>query len=443
MARWWEKPGRMQWNEGRALEHDRWYVPIGDIIPPVRAEMAGMPDKVVVTDATLREGDDQPCHKPFTIEMKVKVAHELEAVGITETSVGLPAVLEQHRALCKALREDGIKMLFCAHPQPYTRVKDWKRNLDTLVELGVNVVWLNFGSTDHEIHMLKDSGISISKNHLVEDLCTHASNVIKYAKSVGLIVRPEIFGPTKVPLERVASLYKAFAEAGADRIGVSDAYGCNIPEAMKFYVRFVKSVIGPGRKITTHCHNDYGLANINTVAAVTAGSEIIDMSVHGMGHRAGIGALELIVPILEILYGVDTGIKMERLQYLSDFVEEIYGVKKMQHYPIVGETMWAHEDDSHVGSILLDRKSGKQDAWATYNVMNPSVFGAKEKLQFSRGTISKSPGSALLIKINQMGLSATDRQFDELAARILEISEKKQFATEGEVERLIEDILKS
>ena len=78
MGRWWEKPGRLQWGEGRALEPDRWYVALGNIIPPVRAEFAGMPDKVLVKDDTLREGEEQPSHKPITNEMKVSLAHELE-----------------------------------------------------------------------------------------------------------------------------------------------------------------------------------------------------------------------------------------------------------------------------------------------------------------------------------------------------------------------------
>lgn len=441
MSKWWDKPGRMQPDEGRALEPGRWYVPIGNIIPAVRAEMAAMPARVQVTDSSLREAEDQPCHKPFTLQMKLAVAREVEAAGVTETSVGMPAVLPHHREVCRALRQEGSGMRLCAHPQPYTRPKDWKRNLDTLAEIGVDVAWLNFGATDHEIRLMQASGLGLRDDHLFEDLCSHAARVIAYAKSIGLTARPELFSPTKVPLERVARLYRVFAEAGADRVGVGDALGSNIPEATKFYVKLVKSVIGDGPKIAAHCHNDYGLANSNTVAAVTAGCDSIDVSVHGMGHRAGIAALELVVPILEILYGVDTGIRMERLQHLSDFVERTYGVRKMPHYPIVGETMWAHEDDSHVGSILLDRELKKPDAWATYNIINPEVFGAEELLQFSRGTISKAPGSALMIKIRQMGYSATDAQFDELARQIVQISDRDLFATEGAVEKLIGEIL--
>ncbi len=84
MGKWWEKPGRVQWNEGRALEPGHWYVPLGNIIPPVRAMMAGMPDRVLVKDDTLREGEEQPNHKPITVAMKVKVARELEAAGLND-----------------------------------------------------------------------------------------------------------------------------------------------------------------------------------------------------------------------------------------------------------------------------------------------------------------------------------------------------------------------
>ena len=79
------------------------------------------------------------------------------------------------------------------------------------------------------------------------------------------------------------------------------------------------------------------------IAAVTAGAEVVDLSVNGLGNRAGIAALEVVVPALEILYGVSTGVKMEKLQHLSDFVEELYGIKLQQNYPIVGDNMWVHE----------------------------------------------------------------------------------------------------
>lgn len=426
------------------MEPGRWWVALGNIIPPVRAQMAGMPDEVMVKDDTLREGEEQPSHKPITVEMKVRLAHELEAAGITETEVGFPATLEAHRELCQALRDDGIKMRLSAHLGVTTL--DWKANIERTAEAGVDVVYMLFPATDSDILRLKErgieSGIRISEEHMTDDLCRHVANAVEYAKSLGLIVRAGISTAAKAPLERVAPIYKAIAEAGADRAHVSDGFGCNTPENMKFYVRFVKGIVGPDVKIATHCHNDYGLANANVIAAVTAGCEVIDLSVNGLGDRAGIAALEVVVPALEVLYGVDTGVKVEKMQHLSDFVEELYGIRMQQHYPIVGDSMWVHEEDPHIARLLRAREAGG-DAWAAYNIIKPEVFGAREKLQFSLTSVHKGPGSCLAIKIRQMGLSATDEQFDELIARILEISERKKFATEEEVEELIEEILKS
>lgn len=402
--------------------------------------MAGMPDKVMVKDDTLREGEEQPNHKPITISMKVKLAHELEDVGIEETEVGFPDRLEAHHELCKALRDDGIKMRLSAHPNLMTKM--WKESLEKTAEAGVNVAYLLFPATDSDILHASRGTITINQEHMTDDWCRLVGDVVKYAKSLGLIVRAGIATATKAPLERVAPMYKAMSDAGADRIHVSDGYGCNIPESMKFYVRFVKAVVGPDVKIATHCHNDYGLANTDVVAAVTAGCEVIDLSVNGLGDRAGIAALEVVVPILEILYGVDTGIKIERMQHLSDFVEELFGIRMQQHYPIVGDSMWVHEEDPHIARLLRAREAGG-DAWAAYNIIKPEIFGTKEKLQFSPTSVHKGPGSCLSIKIRQMGLSATDKQFDELVDRILKISEKKRFATEEETEKLIEEILRS
>lgn len=438
MGKWWEEPGRLEWSEGRALEPGRWYVPLGNIIPSVRAMMAGMPDKILVKDDTLREGEEQPNHKPITVDMKVKVARELESAGITETEVGFPATLQAHFDLCKILRREGIQLKLSAHPSPM--VESWKKNLDRTKEAGVDVVYMLFPATDYDLSRL-DSRIGVSKENLMEDLCGHVRRTIEYAKGLGFLVRAGISTAAKAPLERVALIYKAIAEGGADRAHVSDGFGCCIPESMQFYVRFVKGIVGPKIKIATHCHNDYGLANANVIAAVAAGCEIIDLSINGLGDRAGIAALEVVVPVLEVLYGVDTGVKMEKLQPISQFVEEMYGIKMQQHYPIVGKSMWVHEEDPHIARILLAReKTG--EAWAAYNIIRPEIFGAKEKLQFSPTSVHKGPDSCLAIKIRKMGRSATDQQFDALVDRILRISQEKHYATEEEVEQFIEEIIR-
>jgi isopropylmalate/homocitrate/citramalate synthase len=442
MARWWERPGRVKWNEGWALEPGHWWSPLGNIIPPVRAEMACMPDKVLVKDDTLREGEEQPNHKPITVDMKVRLAHELEDAGITETEVGFPATLEAHRELCKALRDDGITMKLSAHIGLVSGLEQLKAHTYKTKEAGADVLYMLFPATDYDILRLKIAGESVGKQNVAEELYKYVYDAVSYAKSLGFIVRAGISTAAKAPLDRVAPIYKALAEAGADRAHVSDGFGCNIPENMKFYVRFIKGIVGPDVKIATHCHNDYGLANANVIAAVTAGCEVIDLSVNGLGDRAGIAALEVVVPVLEILYGVDTGVKIEKMQHLSDFVEDLYGIRMQQHYPIVGDSMWVHEEDPHIARVLKARETGG-DAWAGYNVIRPEIFGAKEKLQFSLTSVHKGPESCLAIKIRQMGLSATDEQIDEVIRRILEISEKKHFATEEETEKIIEEVLNS
>ena len=207
MVRWWEQAGRLQWNEGRALEHNCWYTPIGNIIPPVRSEMAGMPDRVLVKDDTLSEGEEQPNHIPFTVDMKLKLAHELEDAGITETEVAFPATLESHYKVCRAIQEAGIKMQISTHPSP--TAPNWKEQLRKTADAGGNVAYLLFPATDSSILRLRNSGIKISKEHMVEDLCQHITSVVEYAKSVGLIVRAGIYSVAKAPLERVPLIYKA------------------------------------------------------------------------------------------------------------------------------------------------------------------------------------------------------------------------------------------
>jgi isopropylmalate/homocitrate/citramalate synthase len=90
--------------------------------------------------------------------------------------------------------------------------------------------------------------------------------------------------------------------------------------------------------------------------------------------------------------------------------------KKVDAYPIVGDSMWVHEEDPHIARILCARETGG-DAWAAFNIIQPEIFGAKEKLQFSPTSVHKSEESCLAIKIRQMGLSATDQQYESLLRR--------------------------
>ena len=441
MAKWWEQPGRVQEKEGKAIEPGRWWSPIGNTIPPVRAQMAGMPDKIVVKDETLREGEKQPFHKPYSVELKARLARELEEAGITETHIGFPQYNDNHRKLMKALKNGGTKMRLHALPRPM--YQNWKQDLDMMAECGADILQMNFPGPDAEIFERinpRNGTIRVRDEHITEDFCEHVTNTIKYAKSLGLTVAAGVLCPQKTPLDRVAAIYKAIADAGADRAQIGDGYGCVIPESMKFYVRFIKAIVGPKTKITIHCHNDFGLANANTIAAVTAGAEVIDLSVNGLGERAGIAALEVVVPVLEVFYGVDTGIKMDKLKHLSAFVQEGYGIRLQQHYPVVGDSMWVHLDAPHIGTILAARKTGRE-IWSLWNVVNPEELGAHEEIQFTPVALHKGPESCLTLKVQQMGLSATDKQMDDLVAGILAICEKKYYASEKEVERLIQEIM--
>ena len=149
--------------------------------------MAGIPDKVLVKDDTLREGEEQPNHKPITVEMKVKVARELEAAGLTETEVGFPATLPAHFDLCKTLRREGIRMRLSAHPNLLS--PRWKENLERTAEAGVDVVYMLFPATDDDLFNLEGRGIQMAKAHLTEDLCKFVRETVEYAKGLGFIAR--------------------------------------------------------------------------------------------------------------------------------------------------------------------------------------------------------------------------------------------------------------
>jgi isopropylmalate/homocitrate/citramalate synthase len=434
MGKWWEEPGRINWNDGRALYSGHWQTALGNIIPSVRDMMISIPEKVLVKDDTLREGEECPNHKPITIDTKIKLAKELVDAGIKETETGFPATLQSHWEFAQRLKDEVPEMKQSAHPRA-NKPENWKEAIDRSIDSGAEVLYMNFKITDE---LIRANLPFIRKDHLMEDLVDHCYEKVKYVKDRGVISRAGIGTPQRNPLDRVILCWKAFADAGTDRLHVSDGNGIVIPESMKYYMRLGKSV-SPKSQLATHCHDDYGMANANIIAAVTAGCEVIDLSFNGMGDRGGLAATEIVVPNLEIQYGVDTGVKMERLYPISKLVEEMWGIPLEYQHAIVGRNMWVHEEGPHIRDVLLGREI--KDGWKNQNIANPEVFGAKETIQFSPTSVHKGPESCLAVLISQLGYNYTDNQFDELVKRILEISDRKNFATEEEVTNIIKEIM--
>lgn len=404
----------------------RWWNCYTNLLPEVTRNYA-LPKKVIIKDETLREGTTVPGRKPLSMAALLEVAVALEEAGFTELEVGFTAAVDEHRDFARMLKREGIRMKHSAHTR--TWAKDWKAEIDGVIEAGADIVNLiGFGTSETEKFALPD----VRKEEVAE----------LYARQVEYSLKQGVFtsymlSTNVTRLDIVHDSYKAVGEVGVNRAYVADGYGASTPEGIKFMITYIKDLLPPGVEIGLHQHNDFGQATANALAAVTVGASVIDTAVNGLGDRGGIPSADWVVASLEALYGVPTGIKLDRLKPLSNLVAKHWGIPIEPHRPVIGDNMYRHETDIHIAALL----SGH---WYAYNVIKPEVLGAEESLEFGLSALAKGETSALGVKISLMGLKATDEQFDRILDLIRqEIKQNPRgFATEEKVGKIIKQVLK-
>jgi len=156
-------------------------------------------------------------------------------------------------------------------------------------------------------------------------------------------------------------------DAGVDRIVVYVGNGCALPIAFKDVVMFTKNIV-KDIPVEVHAHQDLGLAVANTLSGVEGGAEIVDVVFNGLGDRAGNAATEEVIMALEILYGINLGLKLDKIMEISQLIEKYSRTPLQAHKAIVGKNCFVHESDLHVEQILRGN-------WVTWELFQPHIVG--------------------------------------------------------------------
>lgn len=400
----------------------RWWVPYTNKLAVVR-EGIQLPERVTIFESTLREGTHSPGRNNLGVADRLRVLEALEEAGVTEAEVGSYAYgeTEEKQSVMEA-KKRGTKIRLGMHSAGW--VKDYEDEVDRLAECGIDMVNFVLFGTSGELAMMP----WLTPDHLPE----RAADLVTYGKSQGLVVGFGLAscGRTHPVIEEAC--YQAAAQAGADRVYVYDGFGVMTPEVVRYQTRRVRDYVGPDVEIAFHCHNDFGLATGNSVAAMQAGARVLDATINGIGNRAGITPLEELVAALTVLYGVDTGIDVSKLTSLSRLVEELYGITVSPSKPVVGRNMYWHESDAHNAGIL----NGHWDSW---NVIASEAIGRDNVIHVIPQSLHKQPQGTVATKIRVMGLTVTDGQFDRILEDLEAVmrSKPRAMATEAELEEVI------
>ena len=362
-------------------------------------------------DTTLRDGEQTP-GVSLDIDEKVAIARALDILGIQVIEAGSAMTSEGERKSIKAIAACDLSAEICSY------VRALVQDVDTALNCDVDSVHLVVPVSDlHIERKLRSDRKSV--------LCK-AVEVTEYAKDHGLIVELSGEDASRAELDFLISIYNAGIEAGADRLCFCDTVGVLTPEVAYDIFSRLSSL---GAPISIHCHNDFGMATANTIAALRAGASQAHVTVNGIGERAGNASLEEVVMSLESLYKVKTGLKCEDLYQISRMVSHMTGIPVAPNKSIVGENAFTHEAGIHVHGLLADT--------ATYEPISPECVGRKRRI-----VLGKHAGRASVeLALKEFGIGTTEDQLAQIVARVKELGDKGKRVSDADLQTIAEFVL--
>lgn len=391
--------------------------------------MRGTPGPGVATgavrifDTTLRDGEQAP-GAGLTVAEKLEVARQLSKLKVDVIEAGFPSAsegdFEAVRQIAESTKGIGVAALArCKEGDP-------QRAIDAIK-----------GAERPHLHLF----IATSDIHLTHKLRTtreaalaEAVKWVKYARErLGRDAEVEFSAEdaSRTDHEYLLQVYAAVVEAGASTVNIPDTVGYAIPSEYGALTRRVVDLVGRDATVSVHCHNDLGLATANTLAAVQAGARQVEVTINGLGERAGNASLEEVVMALRTRPGEfaahGIGVQTEQLTAASRLVSYLTGFAVQPNKAIVGANAFAHESGIHQDGVLKNP--------LTYEIMTPQSVG----LLGSSITIGKLSGRrGLQSKLAALGHDLTGEALDALYREAIALADVKKELTDADLLALVD-----
>lgn len=365
--------------------------------------------RVRIFDTTLRDGEQAP-GIDLTVEQKVRIARQLQRLGVDVIEAGFPASSEGEFIATKKILEevgDTVEVTGLARAN--------KSDIDKGIEAGLSSIHVFIATSD--IHLKYK--LKLTRDQVLERIYES----VRYAKSHGLVVEYSPEDATRTDEEFLIQAVKTAVEAGADRVNIPDTVGTMQP--FRFY-ELIKKVVNAssGRIISVHCHNDFGLATANSIAGVHAGARQVHVTVNGIGERAGNASLEEVVMVLKKLMDYEVGVKTWLLYDTSRLVSELTGVPVPYFKAIVGDNAFGHEAGIHVHGVIENP--------LTYEPMSPEEVG-----NFRRLALGKHSGIHGLRKIlEEEGIFLEDEKLKVVLQEVKRLADTGKKITAEDARRI-------
>jgi 2-isopropylmalate synthase len=384
-----------------------------------------MPDAITIFDTTLRDGEQSPGCSMNTAE-KLQVAEALVELGVDVIEAGFPiASPGDFEAVREIARRFGGRTRVCGLAR--CRDEDIDRAWEALKEAEKARIHIFLATS--AIH--REFKLKMGKEEIVRRAVEGVTRGKAYCDDVEF--SPEDAARTE--LDFLCEVVEKAIDAGATTVNIPDTVGYATPAQYRHVFEYLRAnVPNIGRAVlSTHCHNDLGLAVANSLAAVEGGARQIECTINGLGERAGNAALEEVVMALKTrkdFYGVETRINTPRLVPISHLVSSITGMAVQRNKAIVGRNAFAHEAGVHQHGVLQNR--------STYEVMRPEDVGYVG----SNLVLGKHSGRhAFRDRVKQLGLNADDATFERVFEDFIALADKKKEVYDSDIVALVENRL--
>jgi len=379
-----------------------------------------MSNQVYIFDTTLRDGEQSPGVR-LDMEQKLLIGRTLVDLGVNIIEAGFPISSPGDFESVRTLGQELKGVTICA----LTRAKE--KDIEVAAEALK-------GAERPRIH----TGLGVSNNHLEHKLRMTKDqalevgvNAVKAARNFVDDVEYFMEDSGRADRDYVYRVVEAVIAAGATVINVPDTTGFMYPEEYRSLINgIIENVPNSDKAVfSCHCHNDLGMATANTLAGVLGGARQVEVTVNGIGERAGNTALEEVVVALHIrkeLFDCTTSIKTTDLLAASQLVAKQTGMLVQRNKAVVGANAYAHSSGIHQDGVLKDR--------STYEIIDPHLVGAaKSEIILT----ARSGRHGLKHRLSELGFAFTDDRFEEVYTSFLEVADRKSEVNDEDLRVLV------
>ncbi len=380
------------------------------------------PTNMRIFDTTLRDGEQSP-GAAMTTEEKVEVAKQLVRLNVDTIEAGFPAATPGDLAAVREIVRNTRGVAIAALARANTR--------------DITVAWEAIRDAENPvIHVF----IATSEIHLKhrlrmnqEEVLHQVGAMVTHARNLCPSVEFSAADATRTDWEYLCRVFEVAIKAGASTINIPDTVGYTLPHEYGALFHHLRERV-PGMNevvMSAHCHNDLGMATANTLAAISAGARQVEVTVNGLGERAGNTALEEVVMALrtrpEVFGNVDTRVNALEILPTSQLVSDLTGIVVQPNKAVVGSNAFAHEAGMHQDGMLANRM--------TYEIMTPqSVGGTDTKLVLGK----HSGRHGLDARLRQLGHKLNGEELKIAYRRFLIMANRKKQLTDADLIYIVE-----